>query len=94
MADMDAAYVAEVRHGQVHSMALLNQQFGAAADQRQIGASFVHELMRHQYLAGRESVNFREGTGQRLVTESGSGRTRAETNAPVETSAAGGSTPG
>lgn len=52
------------------------------------GASLYAENLRYDYLEGKERVSFAEGTGYRVVTESGAGRTRAETNRPAATSSA------
>lgn len=61
---------------------------GAANGRRIDGADHYAENLRYDYLEGKNTVSFSEGTGQRLATESGSGRTRAETNKPAETGAA------
>ena len=61
---------------------------GAATARRIDGADHYAENLRYDYLEGKGTVSFAEGTGQRVVTEAGSGRTRAETNRPSATSAA------
>ena len=54
-----------------------------ASNQRRIdGADAYAENVRYDYLTGKDNVSFAEGTGQRLVTESGSGQTRREINNP------------
>jgi hypothetical protein len=61
----------------------------AAAHSRRIdGADHYAENLRYDYLEGKNTVSFAEGTGQRVANESGSGRTRAETNRPAATGAA------
>lgn len=51
------------------------------------GAGHYAENLRYDYLEGKERVSFAESAGYRMTTESGSGRSRAETNAPAATSA-------
>ena len=63
----------------------------AAAHARRVdGADHYAENLRYDYLEGKNTVSFAEGTGQRVATESGSGRTRVEANRPAETSGADG----
>lgn len=52
------------------------------------GASSYAENLRYDYLEGKNNESISEGLGYRVVTESGSGRTRSETNRPVATGAA------
>lgn len=52
------------------------------------GASLYAENLRYDYLEGKGQQSISEGLGYRVVTESGSGRSRAETNRPAATSAA------
>lgn len=66
---------------------VLNLGFAAAANRRVDGADHYAENLRYNYLEGKDTVSFMEGTGQRIATESGSGRTRAEANAPHATGA-------
>jgi len=66
---------------------VLDQGFSAAAVRRTDGADHYAENLRYDYLEGKHNVSFMEGTGQRVVTEAGSGRTRAETNNPASTGA-------
>ena len=73
----------------IHGM---NQSYATNNGIAQAGAVAYAENVRYSYLANKDNISFAQGTGQRLVTESGSGRTRAETNAPTSTSA-GGTTP-
>ena len=54
------------------------------------GAAAYAENLRYDYLEGKDSQSISEGLGYRVVTESGSGRTRSETNAPHATGAGGG----
>lgn len=68
----------------IHAM---NGDFAAGTARRNQGADFLAETTRLSHLRAQETVSFREAGGQRMVTESGSGRTRAETNAPYQTSA-------
>ncbi len=67
---------------------VLDLGFAAAATRRLDGADHYAENLRYEYLEGKNSVSFMEGAGQRMATESGSGRTRAETNEPASTGAA------
>jgi len=53
------------------------------------GAGHYAENLRYDYLEGKDSQSISEGLGYRVVTESGSGRTRSETNAPNATGAGG-----
>lgn len=69
---------------------VLDQGFAAGAVRRADGADHYAENLRYDYLEGKNTVSFMEGTGQRLVTEAGSGRTRAETNNPAGTGAGAG----
>jgi len=68
----------------------IHESAAAAHARRTDGADAYAENLRYDYLEGKHNVSFMEGTGQRLVTEAGAGRTRAETNRPESTSAAGG----
>lgn len=52
------------------------------------GAAAYAENLRYNYLEGKDQQSISEGLGYRVVTESGSGRTRSETNRPSETGAA------
>ena len=45
------------------------------------------EALRYHYLRGIDSQSITEAISNRMASESGSGRTRAETNAPAATSA-------
>lgn len=69
---------------------VLDQGFAAGAVRRADGADHYAENLRYDYLEGKNTVSFMEGTGQRVVTEAGSGRTRAETNNPAGTGAGAG----
>ena len=68
----------------IHGM---NQSHAAGIERRNQGADFLSETTRLSHLRAQETVSFRESQGQRVVNESGSGRTRAETNAPASTAA-------
>lgn len=59
------------------------------AQRQSDGASAYAENLRYDYLEGKHNQDISEGLGFRLVTESGAGRTRAETNAPHATGAGG-----
>lgn len=73
-----------------YGMLKLHAHVGA---QRQAdGASAYAENLRYAYLTGKDRISFAEAQGVRHVVESGSGRTRAETNLPANTGAAGGGT--
>ena len=75
--------------GSLHEMQDLRSKAAQSAHDRRIsGADQLSDLTRNEYLQRSGSVSYREATGQRLTNESGSGRTRAETNRPHETSAA------
>jgi hypothetical protein len=58
----------------------------AKLDRQDTISTDFSELLKNQY-AG--SSSFRDATASRIVLEAGSGRTRAETNNPTPTSAAG-----
>ena len=52
------------------------------------GAALYAENLRYDYLEGKGQTNVSEGLGYRVVSESGAGRSRAETNGPAATGAA------
>lgn len=58
------------------------------AQRQSDGAGHYAENLRYDYLEGKNNQSVSEGLGYRVVTESGSGRTRAETNRPAATGAA------
>jgi len=66
-----------------------NQGFAAAATRRVDGADALAEASRYSWTIAMQSPSMNAALGQRVAMESGSGRTRAETNAPVGTSAGG-----
>ena len=68
----------------------MNNNFASANARRNQGSDFVMESQRLSHMRASETVSYREAQGQRAVNESGSGRTRAETNAPYTTGAGGG----
>ena len=70
----------------IHGM---NQDHASGQSRRNQGADFVMESQRLSHMRASETVSYREAQGQQAVNESGSGRTRAETNAPHTTGAAG-----
>ena len=54
-----------------------------AATTRRVNMADAYSAdVRYNYLTGKDNVSFAEGSGQRLVTESGSGQTRREINNP------------
>jgi len=56
----------------------------ADRDRHSANATSFEKLLEMQYAS---SANFRDATAGRIVLEAGSGRTRAETNAPDNTAA-------
>ena len=54
----------------------LHEEMTAAQGRRVAGADLYAENLRYDYLTGKDNISFAEGTGQRMVTESGSGRVR------------------
>ena len=87
MATIDCAQIiseglATVIHG-------MNQTHATVNGVLETGAAHYAENARIRYLSNLDNISFAQATGQRLVTEAGSGRTRAETNAPGSTSAGG-----
>jgi len=68
----------------------LHGAMNAAAQRRMDGSDHYAENLRYDYLEGKNTTSFAEGTGQRLVTESGAGRTRVEANSPASTQTVGG----
>ena len=66
---------------------LLKQQLHQAAIVATQGHATYAENLRFEYLVGKNNQSISEGAGYRMLNESGSGRTRAETNAPAATSA-------
>lgn len=57
-------------------------------NRRAQGADFAHEFLRLGAAEDRGKMNQAQSLGYRIALESGSGRTRSETNRPSETSAA------
>ncbi len=53
------------------------------AQRQSDGAGHYAENLRYDYLEGKEKVSFADAQGVRHATESGAGRTRAETNRPA-----------
>ncbi len=74
--DMNDADVGLIKLG-LHQTAVISQQ----------GHASYSENLRYDYLEGKNNQSISEGLGYRVVTESGAGRTRSETNAPAATSA-------
>lgn len=58
----------------------------AQLDRHSTNATTFDNMLQHNYAASEE---FRSANAARIVMEAGSGRTRAETNNPSPTSAAG-----
>ena len=56
----------------------------ADRDRHARNASTMEKFLEMQYVGSKE---FRDATAGRIILEAGSGRTRAETNAPTQTSA-------
>jgi len=54
------------------------------------GAAAYAENLRYNYLEGKDNTSQAEALGHRIASESGSGRTRVESNRPEATSGAGG----
>lgn len=54
----------------------LLESMTASQDRRTAGADLYAENLRYDYLVGKARVSFSEGTAQRMVTESGSGKAR------------------
>lgn len=67
---------------------LLKMHAHNGAQRQSDGASAYAENLRYDYLEGKDNQSISEGLGYRVVTESGAGRTRAESNRPAATSAA------
>ena len=63
--------------------AMLKMHALNGAQRQADGAAHYAENLRYDYLEGKDKISFAEGTGVRLVTESGAGRTRADSNAPA-----------
>ena len=71
----------------VHGM---NQDHAAGQSRRNQGADFIAESQRLSHMRASETVSYREAQGQRAVNESGSGRTRVESNTPASGQTVGG----
>lgn len=68
-------------------VANMYQQFAIQGAQRQSdGAAALAEFTRLDYLSNKNTVSFAQGTGQRIVDESGSGRARQLDNTAQPTS--------
>lgn len=61
-----------------------SDRLAADRDRHSTNATSFEKLMEMQYAGSKE---FRDATAGRIVLEAGSGRTRAETNDPANTSA-------
>ena len=59
-------------------------RLAADRDRHSLNATSLEKILELQYAGGKE---FRDATAGRIVLEAGSGRTRAETNDPANTSA-------
>lgn len=66
---------------------MIKQQLHQAAMIATQGHGSYSENLRYDYLEGKNNQSISEGAGYRMMTESGSGRSRSETNAPAATSA-------
>lgn len=66
---------------------LMKQQLHQTAIIATQGHGSYSENLRYDYLEGKNSQSISEGLGFQVASEAGSGRTRAETNAPAATSA-------
>ncbi len=75
-----------------NSSGLANQGFSASADRRTSRADQLSGDSQAMWSVALTSPTIMAGMGIRTATESGSGRTRAETNLPAATSAAGNAT--
>lgn len=71
------------------AMTGMGNEFGAAAARRVNGADQLSNASQYVFLGGLVSPSVMTGMGYRTTVESGAGRTRAETNRPVETGSAG-----
>ena len=56
---------------------LLKMHAHNGAQRNADGAGIMAENLRYDYLEGKDTTSFAEGTGIRLVTESGSGAARS-----------------
>jgi len=63
------------------------QEFAAAAARRTQGADALAENSRYAWTINMQSPSVMTAHGMRIAAEAGSGRTRAESNAPAATSA-------
>ena len=68
---------------------LANQGFAASAQRRTDAADQLASDSQRRWSIAMTSPTVMAAQGIRMATESGSGRTRAETNLPAATSAAG-----
>ena len=66
---------------------LAKQELHAISRIAMAGHGAHAEALRYHYLRGIDSQSITEAISNRMASESGSGRTRAETNAPAATSA-------
>jgi hypothetical protein len=80
-------------NGLANAGALANQGFAAAATRRTASADQLASDSQRMWSIAMTSPTVMAGLGIRTAVESGSGRTRAETNLPAATSAAGNATP-
>jgi hypothetical protein len=69
--------------------AILSQAFSASAQRRTDSADQLASDSQRMWSIAMTTPTVLAGLGYRTATEAGSGRTRAETNRPEETSAAG-----
>lgn len=69
------------------AMTALANEFGAAAGRRAAAADQLASDSQRMWAIAMTTPTVNAGLGYRAATESGSGRTRAETNAPDNTAA-------
>jgi hypothetical protein len=65
----------------------MGSMFDMAATRQNDGAAGYAEATRYDYLKNKDNISFAQGTGQRMVDESGAGRVRNLDNTAMPTSA-------
>ena len=78
--------MAEVASVDVNMLSHFKERLIADRDRHSVNATSFEKLMEMDYA---RTNTFRDANAARIVMEAGSGRTRAETNLPASTSAAG-----
>ena len=76
-------------NGMAGASAILAQEFGAAAGRRTASADQLSQDSQRMWSIAMTTPTVTAAHGMRIAAESGSGRTRSETNAPHETGAGG-----